>query len=351
MPGIAVARELMRRHPEARILFVGAERGIEKRVVPQLGFELVTLEVGGFKRTAWWDRVRNALALARALVRSFVLLLRFRPDVVVGLGGYASFPMMAAATLCGRPRVVMEQNVHPGLANRLAGRWADFVAVPDERARLSFPRQGVVTGNPVREEFKSIPVKIPRSPFTVLVTGGSQGAESINRAVVEALPHLAEWVEGLRFVHQAGARQVEMIRAAYREAGFTAEVESFFVDLHQRYAEADLVICRAGATTVAELRAAGRASIMIPLPGAADDHQRKNARSMVDADAGVMIDPLELDGQRLAREVIRLLETPRRIEEIARNARRTAVSDAEARIADLIDRAVHGVPAGGVDVR
>ena len=343
MPGIAVARELLRRDSETRILFVGAEQGIEATVVPREGFELVTLPVGGFKRTGWVRRFRNVFMLVRSLISSVGVLGRFEPDVVVGLGGYASFPVVAAAIVRGVPRVLMEQNVFPGLANRLLGRTARVVAVADYRAAEHFPGRAVVTGNPVRPGFKAIASTDHQAPYTVLVTGGSQGAESVNEAVIDSLGFVGNSLEGgiasVRFVHQTGQRQVEMIKAGYETSGFTAEVASFFDSFEDRYADADLIICRAGATTVAEVRAAGKAAIMIPHPFAADDHQRKNAQAMVDERAAVMIDPDELSGERLAQEIVGLLNEPERMATIEQNARRIAVLDAESRIADLIEEA------------
>ena len=339
MPGIAVARELRRRHPDVRLLFVGAERGIEKRVVPEEGFDLVTLRVGGFQRTGWRRRLANLVWLSVAVARATRVVAGFRPDVVVGLGGYASFPVMAAATLWRVPRVVMEQNVFPGLANRAAGRFATVVAVPDQAAASHFGPRAVVTGNPVRAEFKEIRPRSGGTRMRVLVTGGSQGAESINRAVIGALPYLRPLASRLRFVHQTGERQVEEVVRAYRDAGFEAEVRSFFPDFASQYAEADLLVCRAGATTVAEVRAAGRAAIFIPLEFAADDHQRKNARAMVEKGAAVMIDPMELSGERLAAEISGLVGDPGRLGELGRRARAMAILDAESRIADLVEEA------------
>jgi UDP-N-acetylglucosamine--N-acetylmuramyl-(pentapeptide) pyrophosphoryl-undecaprenol N-acetylglucosamine transferase len=238
----------------------------------------------------------------------------------------------------------MEQNVLPGLANRVLGRVATAVAVAEERTASFFPGRAVVTGNPVRPGFKTLARRDHQRPFSVLVTGGSQGAEAINRAVIDALAHLDPAVVG--FVHQAGKRQVETIRAAYEKAGFTALVASFFDSFEELFGEADLIVCRAGAKTVAEARAAGRATIMIPLQFAADDHQRKNARAMVDQGAAVMIDPDELSGELLAREIMRLLDDPRLLSSIEENARRMAILDAESRIMDLVEEAVEGRKRG-----
>ena len=340
MPGIAVAREILRRDPDAAILFVGADQGIERTVVPREGFALETLPIGGLKRVGWRRAFANGFAMVSALVRSLGTLSRFEADVVVGLGGYASFPMVAAAILRSRPVVIMEQNVLPGLANRVLGRRADFVAVPDPRAAAHFPGRAVVTGNPVRSAFKEIAQKQHRPPFTVLVTGGSQGAESINRAMVGALEYLDDWKQGVTFVHHSGQAQEKEIQEAYRAAGFVARVRAFFEDFSTEYAGADLIIGRAGNTTIAELGAAGRAAILIPLPHAADDHQRGNARAMVEKGAARMIDPDELNAELLAGEIRTLLEAPESLSLMARNAQQTAVLDAEVRIVDLIERAI-----------
>lgn len=350
MPGIAVAQELRRRDPNMEILFVGASRGLEATVVPREGFPLVALALGGFARTGWMERARNFARLIAALGRAAGVLRRFAPDVVVGLGGYAAFPALAVAAVMRVPIVLMEQNVYPGLVNRLMGRWATAVAVPDDGARRHFPHGAVVTGNPVRPAFRSLPRREHHPPYTVLVTGGSQGAESINRAVVGALEELKElgaggesdWKRVLRFVHQTGKRQEAAIRNEYQRLGFEAEVSGFFESIEDRYSDADLVVCRAGATTVAEVRAAGKAAIMIPLAYAADDHQRKNARAMEQADAAVMIDPDDLSPERLAREIGSLLGDIPRLERIEANARALAVLDAEQRVADLIERSATG---------
>ncbi len=339
-PGIAVAREILRRYPDAGILFVGAEQGIEKRIVPKEGFDLETLPIGGLKRVSGIRRVRNLLAIVVAIFSSMRILASFRPDIVVGVGGYASFPMVGAAIVKGLPRVIMEQNVLPGLANRVLGRKVDFIAVSDERAGRHFPRHSVVTGNPIRADFKTIGPKLHRPPFTVLIFGGSQGAQSINLALIEALEILSGWEDRLLFVHQAGDRQLEQVRSAYKAAGFKARVAGFFEKFAEEYASADLIISRAGASTLEEIKASGRAAILVPLPHAADDHQRSNARAMLEESAGVMIDDNDLNGKRLADEIVRLFEDLDALRQIEANARNLAILDAESRIVDLIESAI-----------
>ncbi len=338
-PGIAVAQEIQRRNPQARILFVGAEKGIETRIVPKESFELRTLPIGGIKGMGATRQIRNLLGMMSAVFQSRRILGEFKPDVVIGVGGYASFPMLSAAILGGYPRIVMEQNAIPGLANRVLGRWVHFAAITDVRTQTYFRGRAVVTGNPVRPEFKSIPVKAHVPPYTILVFGGSQGAQSINKGVMDALENLAGWKDRLRFVHQTGERQLEEVKHAYAAGGFEADVRTFFNNFHEQYAAADLIVSRSGATTVAELKAAGRAAILIPFPFAADDHQTKNAAAMVDENAAVMIGSAELTGPRLAAAIRELLDNPERLNAIETNARRTAILDAEKRIVDLAESA------------
>jgi UDP-N-acetylglucosamine--N-acetylmuramyl-(pentapeptide) pyrophosphoryl-undecaprenol N-acetylglucosamine transferase len=339
-PGIAVAREIQRRDPGSTILFVGAEQGIEARIVPKEGFELRTLPIGGIKGVGVSRQVRNLMGMVNGSLKAQRILRHFNPDVVVGVGGYASFPMLSAAILAGYPRVVMEQNAVPGLANRVLGKWVDFAAVTDARTQSYFGPRAVVTGNPVRPEFKSIPPKVHVPPYTILIFGGSQGAQSINRAVIDALENLDNWKDRLRFVHQTGERQLEDVRQAYSSKGFQADVRAFFNNFHEQYAAADLIVSRSGATTVAEIKAAGRAAILIPFPFATDDHQTKNARAMADENAAVLISNADLTGKRLAESVRELLGNPARLLEIETNARHMAILDAEERIVNLVELAV-----------
>jgi UDP-N-acetylglucosamine--N-acetylmuramyl-(pentapeptide) pyrophosphoryl-undecaprenol N-acetylglucosamine transferase len=319
---------------------VGAEQGLESKIIPKEGFRLKTLPIGGFKRMGVQRQLKNAWAMAGALLRARGILSEFRPDVVIGVGGYASFPILAAAILGGYPRVIMEQNALPGLANRTLGKWVDYIAVTDPKTVSFFGKRAVVTGNPIRPQFQTIPPKSHVPPFTILVFGGSQGAESINRAVTDALEHLQEFKGKMRFVHQTGERQVEEVRRAYAARNFAADVRPFFNDFYEQYASADLIVSRAGATTVAEIKAAGRASILIPLPYAADDHQSKNAKAMVEEQAAEMISNAELNGKRMADQIRVMISNPGRLEQIETNARRIAILDAEQRIVNLVEAAI-----------
>jgi len=339
-PGIAVAREMQKRNPQAEILFVGAERGIESKLVPQEGFALRVLPLGGIKNLGLGTKIRSLFGMVKGILSAKQILKDFKPEVVIGVGGYASFPMVTAAILKGYPRMVMEQNSVPGLANRVVARWVDFAAITDPKTQAAFGERAVVTGNPIRPQFKSIASKSHQPPFTVLVFGGSQGAQAINRAVRESLSSLQDIKANLKFVHQTGEKQVEEIRQAYASAGFNADVRAFFNDFHAQYAAADLIISRAGATTVAEIKAAGRAAVLIPLPTAADDHQTRNAQAMVRENAAVMIPNAELSGERLASLIRSMLDDLKKLAVMEGNAKRIAVLDAEARIVDLAERAI-----------
>jgi len=340
-PGIAVAREIQRRSKDAEVLFVGAEQGIESRLVPQEGFPLRCLPAGSMKgKLGLLARVRNFAATVKGILGAKKILKEFRPAVVIGVGGYASFPMLGAAILKGYPRIIMEQNAVPGLANRMLGRWVDFAAVTDPATSSYFGSRAVVTGNPIRPQFKSIGGKNHRPPYQILIFGGSQGARAINTAVREMLPLLADLKGQLRFTHQTGESQLEETRAAYAAAGFDADVRPFFGEFHQKYADADLIISRAGATTVAEIKASGRAAVLVPFPFAADDHQTRNAESMVNEGAAIMIRNEDLNGEKLASTMRSLLSDIPRLQEMERNARRIAVLDAEQRIVDLAEKAV-----------
>jgi UDP-N-acetylglucosamine--N-acetylmuramyl-(pentapeptide) pyrophosphoryl-undecaprenol N-acetylglucosamine transferase len=339
-PGIAVAREIQRRHPESQILFVGAEQGIEAKLVPKEGFALRTLPLGGIKGVGAVRQIANLMSMVSGILKARHILAEFKPAAVIGVGGYASFPMLTAAVIGGYPRVIMEQNAIPGLANRVLGKWVDFAAVTDARTGRYFKDRAVVTGNPVRPQFKSIPSKTHSAPYTILIFGGSQGAQSINRAVIEALRKLADFRNQLRFIHQTGERQLDDVRKAYAAAGFDADVRTFFDNFHEQYAAADLIISRSGATTVAEIKASGRAAILIPFPFAADDHQMKNALAMAEEKAAVVIANADLSGDRLAAAIEEFVRHPERLKQMEMNARRVAILDAEERIVDLVEKAI-----------
>ena len=343
-PGIAVAQEIMRRDSNSKVQFVGTARGLETRLVPQAGFELTLIESAGLKNVSLGARMKGLVILPKSFFSTRKLLRQFQPDVVVGAGGYVSGPVVLTAALTNRPTLVMESNALPGWTNRMLARFVDRAAVSFEQALPYFRGKAKVTGNPVRREFFEIPAK-RREPgkFSLLVFGGSQGARAINEAMVAALPKLKEVPGALRITHQTGVADFEKVKAAYVAAGWDegADVRSYIDNMMADFAEADLVLCRAGATTTAELMAAGKASIMVPFPHAADDHQRKNAEALQSAGASSMILQHELSGERLATEIGRLVESPEDIDRMEEASRKLAHGDAAAAAVDMIEELGH----------
>ena len=310
-PGIAVARELLAQRPGTQVTFAGTAAGIEARVVPREGFALDVIRSAGIKGKSVTGRLRGAVLLPLGAMDAWSLLSRRRPSAVVGVGGYSSGPVVALAAARRIPTLLMEQNAVPGLTNRLLARVVDAAAVTYEESRAFFGDRAFMSGNPVRAEFfAGRPAgeghedrHSPPAAVRVLVFGGSQGAHAINVAMVEAAARLGPVEPRVAITHQTGERDLGMVRDGYRKAGMDARVEPFLFTMDQEMNAADLVICRAGATTLAELTAAGRPSILIPLPTATDDHQRRNALALVNNGAARMVEQRELTGERLASEV------------------------------------------------
>jgi len=336
-PALAVAAELRRRDPANEVLFVGSERGLETRLVPEAGYPLRTLPAAGFKGVSLTRKLKSLSLLPRSLWASRGLLNEFGPNAVLGVGGYASGPAVLAAALSGRPTVLFEPNAQPGLANRLLQPFVRRAVVTHEETLARFGPKATRTGIPVRAEFFQVPAKEHQPPFTLLIFGGSQGALAINRAVVDALDLLRASGLSIHFIHQSGERDDDAVRVAYARREIRAEVLPFIDDMPACLAGADLVICRAGASTVAELSAAGRAAILVPFPRATDNHQLRNAEVLCRAGAARLLPQAELNGETLAREVLRLLEKPQQLTAMARAARSLAAPDAAARIAEIIE--------------
>ena len=336
-PGIAVARELLRRHPDARITFAGTARGIEARVIPREGFELDTLRSAGLKATSIAARVRGMLLIPLSGLDAWSILSKRSPRLVIGVGGYSSGPVVAMAVLRGIPTLLLEQNAVPGLTNRLLAPVVSAAAVTFESTASYFGRRAIVAGNPVRAEFVSehvAPGVRDPGPPRVLIFGGSQGAHAINVAMVEAAPQLAAHPGGLAITHQTGERDLELVRDGYRRAGIEARVEPFLFAMDREIKSADLVVSRAGATTLAELTVAGRAAVLVPLPTAADDHQRKNAEVLGQAGAVEVVEQKDLTGAALAARIVRLLDDPARLGRMAAAALTLGKPDAAKVIAD-----------------
>jgi UDP-N-acetylglucosamine--N-acetylmuramyl-(pentapeptide) pyrophosphoryl-undecaprenol N-acetylglucosamine transferase len=336
-PALAVADELRRRHPHASIVFVGARRGLEQRLVPASGYPLRTLSLVGLKGASLVAKLRAAAAAAWALLRCVAWMLRERPHLVIGVGGYASGPAVLAARLLGVPTMVMEQNHFPGATNRWLAPRVDAVCLPSEAACSRIGGKTFVTGNPVRPEFLGIGEPPGDEVLGLFVFGGSRGARSINRAMCDALDGLARLNPPLRITHQTGEADEADVRSAYRAYPQEHDVRPYFDDMPARLARADVVVCRAGASTIAELCAAGRPSVLVPYPYAADDHQRHNAETLRDAGAALVLADQELDGSKLAAAVAELTGDAERRGAMGRAARILARPDAAARIADIAD--------------
>jgi UDP-N-acetylglucosamine--N-acetylmuramyl-(pentapeptide) pyrophosphoryl-undecaprenol N-acetylglucosamine transferase len=341
-PGIALAEEVKTRHPRNDVLFVGSERGLEAKLVPKSGFALELIDVGPLKRQGFFGLFRGLFRLPRALLQSVRILRRFDPDVVVGVGGYASGPLVLAAWLLRIPTAVQEQNALAGFTNRLLGKFVDAVFISFEEARAQFPRRKThLIGNPIRRAFLDnyLVTKTPGPRLSILVTGGSQGAHVLNLRVIEALELLAPELGGrLSVVHQTGTKDQAEIGARYQKlqaSGLEARAVEFIDDMSAAYAGADLLICRAGATTIAELTVCKKPALLVPFPFAADDHQTVNARALVAAGAAVLFKEKELTAEKLAAE-IRALEGDReRLKKMSRASGLLGRPEAAREIADV----------------
>jgi UDP-N-acetylglucosamine--N-acetylmuramyl-(pentapeptide) pyrophosphoryl-undecaprenol N-acetylglucosamine transferase len=335
IPALAIAQQLKQAY-RAEALFIGTARGIENRMVPAAGFPLRLVQVGALKNVGLKTRLETAFDLPKAIWSSWQILREFRPDVVIGVGGYASGPAMMAAILSRVPTLAFEPNAVPGFANRMVAPLVSAAAVHFEHTAQYF-RNCKVTGVPVRQAFfAAAETRQDGTAPSLLIFGGSQGAHAINQAVIEALPMLQRAVPELRIVHQTGERDYNDADAAYQNAGLRAEVYRFIDDMPARFAHADLVICRSGASTVGEITAAGKPALFIPFPRAADDHQKVNAQTLVRSDAAVMIEESQLSGERLAQAVISLVRDRMQLERMGEAAHRLAHPHAAREIADMV---------------
>lgn len=342
-PGIAVAKEIMRRDPGSVVRFVGTAHGLETRLVPKAGFELSIIESAGLKNVSFVAKIRGLLLLPKSILDGRRLIRKFQPDIVVGAGGYVSGPVLLAASFMRLPTLVMDSNALPGWTNRVLARWVDKAAVSFAEALPYFRGKGVLTGNPVRSEFFEIPARQRDGAHaSLLVFGGSQGARAINEAMIAALPNLGSQKERLHVTHQTGEADFEKVRRGYEAADWqgNVDVRPYIDDMISEFARADLIISRAGATTSAELVAAGKAAIMVPFPLAADDHQRKNAEALQAAGAARMILQQELSGARLADEISSLLAAPERIDQMGIASRKLARPDAATVTVNLMQELV-----------
>lgn len=340
-PGIALAEEIVTRHPKNDVVFVGTDRGLEARVVPQNGFVFEAIKSRGLKGMGFFKLLLGLLLLPVSFFSAFGLLRKYRPDVVVGVGGYSSGPVVLMAWLMRIPTAIQEQNALPGLTNKVLGKFVDAIFVSFEAAIRFFPQKRAHTlGNPIRrgllENF--LRSKVAHERFTLLIFGGSLGARGINSRVIEALPHLEDLKNQVHIVHQTGKGDLETVKKGYASQNFAAEVREFIDDMASAYLGADLVLCRAGATTVAELTVCKKASILVPFPHATDDHQAVNAKALVDAGAALMFREAELTGEKLAATIRELKADPARLAKMERAAGNLGRPEASREIADVLQQ-------------
>ncbi len=372
-PAIAVAKEWLRRGAERDVVIVGTKRGMEMRLAPEAGLRLETIRSAGLKGIGGMKLLRNAALLPASLLDSLGIVRRHGFAAAFGVGGYASGPMMLAAWMARVPTVIFEPNAEPGFTNRVLARLATRAATAYEDTAARWGKKALVTGCPVRKEFFAAPAidaagqrqqvgdpsagrgqtgrsvlrgRLEAGGTKLLITGGSQGAAPINRAVMDGMELLAGRKDRLRIVHQTGERDYNAVREAYARREVNAEVLPFITNMAERFAQADLIVCRSGAITVAEVAASGRAAIFIPFAGATDSHQLRNAQALASRGAARLIPQPELTGERLAREIFSLIDQPSQLSEIGERARAHARPRAVKEIVDLIEEAA-GVGAKG----
>lgn len=337
-PGIAVAKELRQRLPSTSILFIGTRAGLETKIVSHEGFALETINIQGFKSKGAFDKLKTLCKLPYAVYRSIIFLREFRPHVVFGTGGYVSVPVIYAAYVLRIPTLILEPNRQPGLANKLLSKSVDKIAICFQESATSFPSEKVIfTGNPIRKEFSligQIPPPDRGSKRNILIIGGSRGSKSINDAVIEALDYLTEQREHLVFIHQTGKADLQDVKMHYNNKQFRADVLEYIDDIPKGYAKSHLIICRAGASTVAELMASRRLAIVIPYPYG-DRHQEFNAQALEEAGLAKVILQKDLSGKSLAETILHCLRHSEAYAQIWSSSAQSETSTATERIVDL----------------
>lgn len=343
-PGIAIAQEIKRRNESVEVFFVGTEHGIEARVVPKEGFPIKFIRAEGIVGVSLVRKIKALLTLFLSIIDSYRIIKKIKPDIVIGSGGYVSGSVVLIAVLMSIPTVILEQNSIPGLTNKFLGRFVDSICITYQDSITYFPRgKTFLTGNPVRSQILKGNVEsayklfsLEKGLFTILVFGGSAGAKSINRAIVDSLPHLYDIREKIQFLHQTGQMDYEFVRNEYRRHEFKGTVAPFIFQMGEAYAVADLVISRAGATTLAEITAVGKPSILIPYPYATGGHQEFNARKLVKMNGAKMVLDSELSGKRIAEEIKELYYDEALRFEIQKNCKTIGRPEATEKIVDIV---------------
>ena len=346
-PGLAIAQEFTARNKRNRIVFISTGNPLERSVLGRTDFPLETITAEGIKGRGIWNQARSALKIPKGIIEAWRILKTYKPDLTVGLGSYSAGPVVMGAWLLRTKIVLHEQNILPGITNRILAPFADriYVSFDDTRARFA-PHKIRLTGNPVRKELLNNHSAEAAAPglekFCVLIIGGSQGAHRINTTLVEALGHLTH-KDGLFFIHQTGAADEPMVAEAYRHQNVAARVQAFFRQMGPLYKQADLIICRAGATTVAEVTAMGKAVIFVPFPFAADDHQTLNAATLADRGAAELVHEKELRADALAQKIEYYASHPEALETMAAKAAQLGHPAAAKKIVDDCYELVSGV--------
>ncbi len=343
-PAVALAQLLLKQDEHSAALFVGTKRGLEQRLLPKLGLRLATVDMTGVVGRGWRGKMELSPKLAKSLIQARIIIRDFKPDLVIGVGGYASVPVLLTAKMMGIPYLIHEQNAIPGLSNRLLGKWAEKVCLSFANSGNGFGRhKTLVTGNPLRQGLESVAAKIP-AQGKLLIFGGSRGAHAINQVVLKMLPLLYGWDERPEILHQTGEEDFLEVQQGYRDAGFAPEqVIPFIDDMAAAYGAAGLVICRAGATTLAELAVCGRAAILIPFPHAAGDHQTANAKALENAGAAISVPQSELVPETLATLIKNLWGDRQTLQSMADQGRQLGFPGAAERILNECRRTL-GLP-------
>jgi len=340
-PAVALAQQLMQQDEKAEVLFVGTKKGLEQRLLPQIGLPLATVDMVGVVGRGWRGKLELIPKLVKSMFQAKKIVGDFKPDLLIGFGGYASVPVLLIAKMTGIPYMIHEQNAIPGLSNRLLAKGAKSICLSFASGNNGFnPDRVRVTGNPLRQGLESVKAGLPQ-PGKLLIFGGSLGAQAINKAVVEMLPLLKNWENIPQILHQTGEKDFQQVQQAYRDAEFDpAQVVPFIDDMATAYSDASLVVCRAGATTLAELTVCGRPAILIPFPFAAKDHQTANARVLEDINAAVILPQDELSPERLAILLVDLLNDRQKLQFMAEQGRKLGSPGAAKRILDECRRVI-----------
>ncbi|MGQ9608051.1 MAG: undecaprenyldiphospho-muramoylpentapeptide beta-N-acetylglucosaminyltransferase [bacterium] len=341
-PGIAIAKALLQLEPKAKIIFIGGKGQRESVIVPKSGFDFEPILVQGFPRSLSLRWFKVLVKVPMGFCKSLSILSRFNPDVVIATGGYVSGPVALAAFFLGIPVVIQEQNTMPGITNKIMGLWAKKIFLSFSEARVSFPsNKTYITGNPIREEITTITdcrekLGLDKNKITIAFIGGSQGARSINLAVIEALEYLTEYASKIQMIHQTGEPDFSMVKKAYSRSPFSSIIQPFFYSIEEVYSSSDLVVCRSGAMTLAEITACGLPAILVPYPYAAGNEQTFNAKVLQDKGAAIMINDSQLTGKLLAETLISLIDNKEKLMEMASKSRSLGKPNAAQKIAKEI---------------